>query len=466
MLPLYEGRAETIEDIFFQGNIKFYPKPVPVLQVKRKAVISPNKLTISYRRFTKAKEGTQNIGVHIRIKAIEPWDTSVYKEKGFQLLKIISVWKNVHAKQITDQKSVGRKADRTMGAGGLFSGQAKGGSSESQIIERDVAYKVPKWSNHLFLLADGIAYPVDILSTKLNKGGDPSEGFGIARYGQEREVQHIFRIPVNSKNLALQFFDYTNKNIQIPLAGDIKLARGTGYPPGVVDKASASGLELGVVNKLLSKSDKILESKQKWSLLTMGMMGKSNIRKGNRGNIAQIDAKKYVWLEGHGGLDYPVSELNSRTRDLRFTPEYFSYEGVSFIVPDSLLNYRLAIRLGSKVSYMKLSEKSPTPPPKPFKSFIDGNVAQWHIYSITETNDGVLVDMGVQGSDPKKGIEIKPYRQIQLSAGNKIHKPDKNKTLSLAYGAKNVVVVPTKGTVRFVLAFNNTPEPTILRIQG
>ncbi len=459
--------TSAAEDIFYQGDIELYPAPVAVTKVKPAPNIPKNSLSIAYHKFPEAKHGSQNKGVNIRIEAVELLYETAVEQNGKQALKITTLWRNVHAKQKIDRKSLEKKADRTMGAGGFFTGSSKGGSNSNQQIEKDVAYKVPKWGDHLFLLVDGIAYSLDVASAKLKNGVNPSKGFIISRQGQEAEAQFLFRIPDTAENIALQFFDNANGHVQIPLAGNIQLARGTGFPKGLIDQVTTGDLELGVMSKQLRNDIQELRSSDGWKFLAVELVGKSKFIKGGVASFVDIDASKYVWLEGDGGFIFdPIIVLNKSKQRLRFTPEFFSAESVSFLVPDKLQNYQLAVRNGSETSYLNLSEKSPALPPKPFKTFMDGKVAQWQLYSVTRTKTGVLVDIGVQGLDMKKGLEIKPYRQIRLDGSKKKIKPDKRMSQDLAFGAKTLVVVPPKGIARFVLNFKTVEGPLTLHVKG
>jgi Mg-chelatase subunit ChlD len=463
----YVWGATATEDAFYQGNSERYPQPVPVNSVKREAVIAKSQLSQAYRQFSAATKGTANQGVQVRITAVAQGSVIETQAAQLQLITITTVWQNIHAKQKIDKKSLDKKPDRTMGAGGFYAGDAKGDKKANQQVEKDVAYKVPKWGNHLFLLADGIAYSLDIASAQLHNGADPTKGFAMARQGQEQEVQFLFRIPTAAKNLALQFFDNANGHIQIPLAGDIKLAKGSGFPPGLIDSAKFGGLELGVMPVPAGKPAPEVTTTAGWHLLTATLIGKSNLSRGSVANFAEIDADKYIWLEGDGGfVYYPVPAANNATNRLRFTPDYFSTATVSFLVPDKQQHFRLGARAGSEISHLKLSANAPQAPPKPFQIFQDGNVADWQLYAISRTKDGLLVDMGVQGRDPKKGIEIRPYRQVQLTVNKQKLKPDKRRSQALAYGPSDTVVVPPKGIVRFVLLFDTKQDPTTLYIQG
>jgi len=405
--PVYgAGATSTTEDVFYQGNVELYPKPAPSSSVKREAVITPSRLSIAYREFPEAREGTENKGVHIRITAVEWAPEPAAKQTGLQALRMSTLWKNVHPKQKIDRKSLEKKADRTMGAGGMFAGRAKGDSSAGQQSEKDVAYKIPEWGNHLFLLVDGIAYSIDVSSAELNHGADPSGKFIISRQGQEQEVQFLFRIPVAAKNMALQFFDNANGHIQILLSGDPHLARGSGYPEGLIDQAKAGDLELGIVSVMTATGTQEPGIPEGWKRLTVGLAGKSNARKGGGATLAQIDTEEYVWLEGDGGFTFNVWPSNRGRKQLRFTPEYYSMESISFLVPGQLLSFRLAVRNGSEVSTLNLSEKAPLPPPVPYQSFMDGDVAECSCILLPGQKTRPLWTWAFEGLTWKKALKL------------------------------------------------------------
>ncbi len=451
--------ATTSEDAYYSGSIDLYPKPVPVSTIKRAAKIEPDEMSMAFRQFTEALEGVANSSVLVRISA----SGTRAGQNGLVLLKVSSVWKNVHPKQRVDRKALEGKPDRTMGAGGLFSGSAKGGRQSDRKIDLDVAYKIPKWGDHLFALADGIAYPVDSASASMARGTDPDKPFTIARHGQEIEVHSQFTIPRTARNIALQVFDYNNGNIQIPLSGDIALARGTGYPQGVKSKVRIGELDLGVVSVATAQKAAGIEADKGWTYLSVDLVGKSNYRKGTQASIARLDAQKYIWLEADGGFIFPVSWVENGSDTVRFTPEFFSAERIGFLVPDQQKNFRLAIRDGSEISRLPIMGGNPASPPLAFASFKDGDVAEWQILSLGKVDGRLLVDMGIRGLDARRGLEVDPFRQLSVAEGSP---PDRKLSQALGLGVASKLVVPPGGYVRFVLAFKGDEIPASIHIKG
>jgi len=131
-------------------------------------------------------------------------------------------WENTHPKQKVSKDKLEGKTDRTMGVGGLNSG---GSSKPVEYVEMDVAYMVPKLSDHIYALVDGQAIALHPVTAKLPGGSKPDASFSIAKLGEVKELQLAYLIPDNAKNIALQFFDYSNGHLLIPLQGDAELAK-------------------------------------------------------------------------------------------------------------------------------------------------------------------------------------------------------------------------------------------------
>jgi hypothetical protein len=463
LFPWQVRSATTTEDAYYSGNIDRYPKPVPVSTVKRTAKIEHDAMSMAFRQFSEALDGMANSSVRVRISAVGPASGTRVGQKALYPLKVSSVWKNIHPKQQVDSKALEGKPDRTMGAGGLFSGSAKGSKHSGGKVDMDVPYKIPKWGDHLFLLADGIAYPVDSASASIAQGTDPDKSFTLARLGQEVEVHSQFTIPRTAKNIALHIFDYNNGNIQIPLSGDIALARGSGYPQGVTSKAKIGELDLGVASVATEQKSAGIEADKGWTYLTVDLVGKSNYRKGKKASIARIDAEKYIWLEGDGGFIFPSLWVKNGSDTVRFTPEFFSSERIGFLVPDQQKNFHLVIRDGSKIARLPIMGGKLAAPPLAFASFKDGDVAEWQILSLSKSDGGLLVDMGIRGLDAQRGLEVDPFRQVSLADGIS---PDHKLSQALALGVASKLIVPPGGYVRFVLAFKGDEMPASLHIQG
>ncbi|MCX6567683.1 MAG: hypothetical protein NT147_01350, partial [Candidatus Aminicenantes bacterium] len=99
--------------------------------------------------------------------------------KAFFILE--TEWKNIHPKQKIAKSQLEGKQDRTMGVGGLMDG----GKSEKkeEMVDADVAYLVPSFFDHAYLLADGESYALDKLTETVPGGVGLKKDFLVPKQG-------------------------------------------------------------------------------------------------------------------------------------------------------------------------------------------------------------------------------------------------------------------------------------------
>ncbi len=92
-----------------------------------------------------------------------------------------------------------------MGVGGLMTG----GKTEKKVeyVDADVAYLVPSFFDHAYLLADGASYALDPLTEKVAGGHGLKKEFALPKQGDAKKVRFVYLVPESAKNLAFQFFD-------------------------------------------------------------------------------------------------------------------------------------------------------------------------------------------------------------------------------------------------------------------
>src|SRR4030042_4288768 len=137
-------------------------------------------------------------------------------------------WENIHPKQKVKKSDLEGKQDRTMGVGTLREGKKE--EKKGDYVDMDVPYLIPNFFDHAYVLADGQTYALDKLTEVIPGGYSLNKDFTIPKLGDRKKVQFVFLVPAEAKNLAFQFFDYSNGHIQIPAQGDHKLAVGKGAP--------------------------------------------------------------------------------------------------------------------------------------------------------------------------------------------------------------------------------------------
>ena len=128
-------------------------------------------------------------------------------------------WENIHPKQQVEKSKLEGKTDRTMGVGDFSRGEA---GEKGKYVEVDVAYKIPKLHNHVFLLADGVGHSLHELTAEVEDGIDPASELLIARQGEVKEIRLVFLVPDDAENLALQLLDYAYGHVLVPVQGNAK----------------------------------------------------------------------------------------------------------------------------------------------------------------------------------------------------------------------------------------------------
>ncbi len=444
LLPFAAAAAQAgIEDSFYAGDLENYPKPIPVLSVQRQAGPVRDALAAAFRAFPEAVKGVANSHVRVRIRALKVMEQS----GGERLLAVGTEWENIHPKVGVSRGAAEGKVDRTMGAGRLLGGGSRSDADDQ--VWRDVAYKVPKWSQHLVLLADGVACPLDPRSPTLADGADPGDSFTLARQGETRTLRFAFRVPAQAENLALHLFDYNNGHISIPLAGDAGRALRPAAMPGA---QRGSGLEIAVPERQDREQLNGRPAPEGWRFLALGLLGKSLARSGAAGAIARIKPDA-LWLQDADGFLYPA--LAAGDGPLDFFPDYPTRAQAAFLLPADAEPAGLVLRAGNETLMPAVPGGKAVSLPAPLQSRADGEHATWSLLGVARRDDRLVLDLAVRNRVPDRGLELAPLRQFELAAGDERLKPDRQATAALAHGAPDRLVVPPGTTVRFLVAFSD-----------
>jgi len=192
--------------------------------------------------------------------------------KAFFILE--TEWKNIHPKQKIEKSKLEGKQDRTMGVGGLMGGSKS--EKKEEMVDADVAYLVPSFLDHAYLLADGESYALDKLTESVPGGHGLKKDFSLPKQGDTKKVRFVYLIPEKAKNIAFQFFDYSFGHILIPLKGDLKIAAGAGAA-----KSKALGsikdeyLELSAAALDFRADYGEVEAPEGWRCVVVKLSGKS-----------------------------------------------------------------------------------------------------------------------------------------------------------------------------------------------
>jgi hypothetical protein len=371
-------------------------------------------------------------------------------------------WKNIHPKQKIAKSQLEGKQDRTMGVGGLMDG----GKSEKkeEMVDADVAYLVPSFLDHAYLLADGESYALDKLTETVPGGIGLTKEFFLPKQGDTKKVRLVYLIPENAKNIAFQFFDYSYGHILIPLKGDLKLAAGA-----AAAKSKALGslkdehLELAATALDFRAGYGEEEAPPGWRCAVVKLIGKSLSAKA----IVQIEPTEYAWLATKNGhLYYSCGGSTTDEGFIRFTPDFNQSQEVAFIVPASEKEFSLGVRVENRVYALALtSSPAPAPPATPLAVHKDGKTMEVMLFGARREKGRVILDLGIR-SLVKSGLEIQTEQQFILKAGGEDVSFDEEATGALFHRPPTPFTIPPQTFVRFELAYESATAPETLYYRG
>lgn len=371
-------------------------------------------------------------------------------------------WENIHPKQKVEKDKLEGKTDRTMGVSTLAGKKKK----ETEYVEVDVAYKVERLFDHVYLIADGLAYPLHEITEDVPEGVRLREPFTIAKQGEKQKAVFAFSIPENAKNLCFQFFDYQYGHVLLPIKGDPKAAKGSGKPPGkFLDRVQSKVVEIAAHSVDFQNSYADEEAPEGWRYAMVQLSGKSLSGK-NVKDIVQVEPTEYTWMTTEGGyLYYASGGTTTEEGMIRFTPEIFQYQELAFLVPSSSQVGQLGIRLRNDVYQLKLTDSKPKEMPQPIATHHDGDVMEVMVFGMHREDRNVIVDLGIQ-SLATSGIEIQRDAQFMLLVDEEKISLDDSLTDDLPHRPPTPFIIPPKVFVRFELAFETPDSPTFLYYRG
>lgn len=414
--------------------------------------------------YAASKDPKANKAVRITIKS-SSFHTELVEEpapiqKTFLLLT--TQWENIHPKQKIEKEKLEKKTDHTMGVK-LLTEKKKG---EQEYVLADVAYMVEKLLDHVYCLADGLAYSFSALTEQIQEGASLSEPFVIPKKGDVRTVSFVFSVPKEAQNMAFQFFDYEYGNICVPIKGNLQDACGKEGPPkGALSYAKGSLMEEAVHSLSFSNEFQEEQAPQGWRFAKVSLSGKS-LSGDSIKNIIQIEPEEYIWLTADGGyLYYAVGGTTTEEGFIRFTPEFFQSQEVFFLVPDSSRIDSLGIRIRNQVLSLPFDPEKEIRIPEPAISHQDGSTMKVMVFSAQKKGSSVILDLGIQ-SLVSSGIEIMRDQQfILVDEGRKIYM-DEDLTDSLFYRPPSPFIIPPETFVRFELAYQTDSLPPVLYFRG
>jgi len=382
---------------------------------------------------------------------------------GQAFLVVETEWENIHPKQKVDKEKLEGKTDRTMGVGGLGGGKKK----QTEYVDVDVAYQIPKLFDHAYILADGLAIALHEATEEISGGYKLQKQFTIAKLGEVRKVTLVYMVPEASKNLAFQLFDYQYGHVVAPVKGNVKSAKGTGKPPGNnLDTAQTDMIEFASLGMHTQPQYMGRAAPAGWTYVVALLAGKS-LSGNSIKDIAQIKPEEYTWVTTDGGYFYTSSgSATAFTGVLRFTPEIYQLQELAFLVPDIDTNFRLGVRVQNQVLDLDLGTNFPQEMPQAKAAHTDGTVMEILVFGSHEDQGKVVVDLGIRSLYDRGGIDIQMKQQFFLQIGEEEFSVDAAATAALLHHPPAPFTVPPGVTLRFELAFDAQGTATALRYRG
>jgi hypothetical protein len=374
-------------------------------------------------------------------------------------------WENIHPKQKVKKSDLEGKPDRTMGAGALREGKSK--EKKEDYVDMDVPYVIPNFFDHAYLLIDGQTYSLDKLTEAVPGGYGLGKDFGLPKLGERKKARLVYLVPADAKNIAFQYFDYSYGHIVVPVQGDQMLAIGKGAPAGrYLDQIKDSLVEMASLAVHLRNEYKEEEAPEGWRYAVAELNGKSLSGSGQMGDIIQIQPEENIWVTTKEGYLY-YSCGGSTTEDgfIRFTPEFSQNQEVAFLVPSSLKDYALGLRIENRVYTLRLGPPFQMETPEALASHKDGRTMEIFLYGLRREGDNIVLDLGIK-SLVQSGIEIQSDQQFILEGGEEEAYPEEAATQALPHRPPTPFVIPPLTFVRFELAYAAEGVPTTLYFRG
>ncbi len=460
----------TWRDPYLTGDTALYPEPEPLETVPRTDDLRPDPSFAAIPVDTPPLAVGKNNAVRIALMKVVrgPVLAGTPAPDGMEAVILVTRWTNIRPRELVEKSKLEGKADRTYGAGGMFSGTGGGGAGGVETVEMDVPFNVPKVGQHAFLVAGGVATDMRVESVGLPNGIAAHEPLAIARFGESREVRLGYFVPSGSAHLVFRFFDYSNGHITLAVAGDQAQAM---VPPDLAGKPDGTLAEVELAVDGLTFGDRYLDqaAPQGWRFARVAVLGRGVVETGRMGAIAIIDPTRSVWLAGDGGFVSWGLPPEDGGRSTSFTPEFFQRRVFAFLVPVDAGRFRLGVRGRGGAVSIAVTAEEPVPLQVGAVTHADGEVGEIAVLGLRWELEHLVADLGFLPRTGTQGIELNLARQFLLvdPTGTEIS-PDMQATRQLTRRPPEPTVIPPGTPTRFELAFGVPAnlEPSILRYRG
>ena len=438
------------------ADLDAYPAPVPVARVTRVTAIPRLRADPGFAGPT---EGA-NRAVRVTTAGVSRQRGLFGTEApgGWTFLVVSTEWENIDPRERVRKD---RRPDRTMGLGNFAN--ASPPPSSSEMVEADVAYQVPAFVDHAYVVVGGRARALHPATEALEDGARLREEFTLPRLGDRRRVRFAYLVPEAATDIALRYLDYSYGQIELPLLGSPESAARADRTSRPLDRLEHQSLELAV--DAFETLDSGSEPGRRTARVTLAGKSLSQVREGIR-DIVQLPLMESVWLELDGG--YVIAPAESSSDPLRFTPELFQEQTILFHIPERVDGASLGVRIANDVYHLELGLARPRGLPRPRSSLRDGDVLEVRYFGQRIDGEHLILDLGLVPVGEATGVDVQVAAQFRVRAGSEDLRIDRNATQALPHGRAYDFVLAPGTPIRFELAYRVPPggAPTALRYRG
>ena len=445
-----------------RADVEAYPAPIAVDRVTRVAAIPRLRADPGFAGPTSGS----NRAVRVTAMGVSRQRGLFGTEAppGWTFLVVSTEWENIHPRQRVRKD---RRPDRTMGLGNFAN--ATPAPSSSDMVEADVAYQVPAFVDHAYVVVDGRSRSLHAITEAVEDGARLRDEFTLPRLGDRRRVRLAYMVPESAPDVAFRYLDYSYGPIELPLLGSPESAAREREGRRPLDRLEHPSLELVVdaFEILAPGAGREPGSGPEPRMARVTIAGKSlsQEREGVR-DIVQLPLMESIWLELDDG--YVVAPADASGDPLRFTPELFQEQTILFDVPAEVEGARLGVRIRNDVHHLELGRAAPQGLPRARASLRDGDVLEVRYFGHRIEGDHLVVDLAVVPLAATTGVELQPAAQFRLSAGSENLRIDRDATAALLHGRADDFAVAPGTPVRFELAYRvpRGGAPTAIRYRG
>lgn len=391
---------------------------------------------------------------------------------SFQYLVLGTAWKNIKAPETVERpkgSGSGRgAAESATGTVGMLGGGGFGGlgggrrQQETEKVTLQVPYVVPDLTANLYLLIDGRYVAQVSPDTEQLKDHLPLPELNIERQNRVVRGTVAFLLPATQyKSLALQFYDFSQGHITLPLYGEAPKSEDKPLVGHVSNALFKAGVYRNEFVKQVGETSP--PSGSRYLLVDFGATSLA------AGLAAHLDLDQFAFLVEDGffigrpeaalpGLPYQFQGMT------RFLPGFTRHGTIAFVVPEQTGRLELLLAAASMdpLRFVLTPNVAERPQPSPVRTVQDGKVGEVLINSVTfvdhirdaKASSGqryLVLDMTFRNKTADTGMDLDPQAFTVSARGKEFSRSDA--TAQLPHPLSEARFVPPQTRVRFEIAF-------------